>query len=200
MASPSVPRRRLPLELQVQIISYLSVEDQIRAAEVSQTWCRIIKDSQSMRKSRYSSERTARGIHCLISTKSECFRCDVIDTSFREYYFQRNRLRNDNPFLDEPFFSPTAWNGEDPELANWINRMEFDLFTSVPGLPRLTWRGTEYWGENITVRKFMEAMLKPVLEAEGGVAANGSLTFFIAINTIASAYSIDFYGRSSGNG
>ncbi|KAF3191250.1 hypothetical protein TWF225_001398 [Orbilia oligospora] len=181
MASPSVPRRLLPLELQVQIISYLSVEDQIRAAEVSQTWRRIIKDSQSMRKSRYSSERTAR------------------DTSFREYYFQRNRLRNDNPFLDEPFFSPTAWNGEDPELANWINRMEFDLFTSVPGLPRLTWRGTEYWGENITVRKFMEAMLKPVLEA-GGVAANGSLTSFIAINTIASAYSIGLSGRSSGNG
>ncbi|KAF3187898.1 hypothetical protein TWF106_002149 [Orbilia oligospora] len=200
MASPSVPRRRLPLELQVQIISYLSVEDQICAAEVSQTWCRIIADSQSMRRSRYSTGRAARGIHCLISTKSECFRCDVIDTSFREYYFQRNRLRNDNPFLDEPFFSPTAWNGEDPELADWINRMEFDLFTSVPGLPQLTWRGTEYWGENITVRKFMEAMLKPVLEAEGRVAANGSLTFFIANYTIASAYRIDFSGRSSGNG
>ncbi|KAK6500981.1 hypothetical protein TWF506_003739 [Arthrobotrys conoides] len=188
MASPSIPR--LPLELHVQIISYLSLEDQIRAAEVCQSWSRIISDSQSMRKSRYCFEKTARGIHRLISTESQCFRCEVRDTSIREYYFQGNRLRNDNPFLDEPFFSPTAWNGEDPELATWINRMGFDLFTSVPGLSRLTWWGSEYWGENVTVRQFMEAMLKPVLEAKNGMGANGSLTFFLAINLIASAYSI----------
>ena len=66
--------------------------------------------------------------------------------------------------------------------------MGFDLFTSIPAVSRLSWWGTEYWGENVTVRQFLEAMLKPVLEAEG--AADGSLTFFLATRLIASAYTL----------
>ncbi|KAK6504586.1 hypothetical protein TWF481_006525 [Arthrobotrys musiformis] len=186
MSSTSI--RQLPLELQAQVISYLPADDQIRAAEVCQSWCDILSSSQSMRRSRYSSERVA-GVHSLISTQSQGFRCEVRSVTSREYYFQEMPLGSDNPFLDEPFFLPTAWNGEDPELATSINRMAFNLFTGFPGAPCPTWRGPEHWGRGVTVRQFIEAILKPVFDAaRAGGTMEGYLTFFLGIDSISGAY------------
>ncbi|KAK6528550.1 hypothetical protein TWF281_009791 [Arthrobotrys megalospora] len=190
MDSPTPPP--LPLELHVQIISHLSFNDQIRAVDVCKSWRHIILNSKSMLKSRYSSERIARGIHHLISARSESFSCTVRGREWREYRFYGNQLRNDCPFLDEPLFTPAAWSGEDPELTTAVNSMEFDLFTSVPGATRFIWWGTEEWGRDVTVRGFIEGQLKPVLDAPLATPemANGSITFFLAAQLIASAYTI----------
>ncbi|EPS37035.1 hypothetical protein H072_9409 [Dactylellina haptotyla CBS 200.50] len=151
----------LPTELQLQILDFLPLPDQIRAINVCMLWRRLIS-SNSFQKSRYSLAYTVPGVHNLIGYETKAFRYILNGESNRESNFM-GEIINDCPFLDEPFFSPWAW--KDGTVEDYLQKFEVYLYTALPRMYRRTWFGVDEFGKDITVRGFVETILDPVLEA-----------------------------------
>ncbi|KAF3932511.1 hypothetical protein ABW20_dc0100253 [Dactylellina cionopaga] len=186
----------LPIELQSQILFSLPLVDQISASKVCVTWRELIVDSKLFFRSRYSTSNVMRGVHLIICTESQCFNCVVKSEFERQYFFSGNPLL-DCSFLDEPLIAPWAW--DDRALKKRMENLEVDLFTAVPGIYRRTWNGMEPFGESITVREFVENMIRPIFEVAKATNApqnpraglSGSLTFFVGVQVLAAAFTLN---------
>ncbi|EPS44187.1 hypothetical protein H072_1826 [Dactylellina haptotyla CBS 200.50] len=184
----------LPVELQSQILNWLPLIDQIHASKVCGRWRDLILHSKSFLKSRYSNVNMMLGVHHIICLESKCFSCTVRGQGTREYYFLGERI--DEPFMDEPLFAPWAWNDE--HAKGRLSTLEVDMFTAVPGAYRHTWTGYSEFGQTVTVREFIEKVLKPVLDTANEPPLEnakvrdleGTLTFFIGLQVLAAAFTL----------
>ncbi|KAJ6260732.1 hypothetical protein Dda_4961 [Drechslerella dactyloides] len=127
---------KLPVELHVEILSRLTVRDQIRAAKAYQYWRSLLLDFATLRKTRYilDLKRDAElglGSHRLFSShdnEAGRLRCVLKDWVIKDIYLgpehetvkkaldpsdpERHKEREyitDCPFLDEPIFSPSEF-------------------------------------------------------------------------------------------
>ncbi|KAF3913032.1 hypothetical protein ABW21_db0204174 [Orbilia brochopaga] len=132
----SAPIFVLPTELQVKILSYLSLRDQIRVTKACRYWGFLLLETLSLKRSRYRlhlerDEEPGLGTHRLLSPQyngGSHLRCTFKDWVMKDIYLgpkhetveralspsdpKRHEEREyitDCPFLDEPIYSPPSF-------------------------------------------------------------------------------------------